>query len=96
MQKLNLARLVAQTLAHAHALPQDRFKQLQGLEPPPIPGKRRMLFGVKKRNACKAERMDCQFFSTFVLYFVISIRFLKLLISLRHYKSLHTNSTANN
>lgn len=96
MQKLNLARSAAQTLVHAHVLLQDCFKQLQDVDPPLIPGKMTMLFGVKKRNACKAERMDCQFFSTFVLYFVPSIRFLKLLISLRHYKNLHTNSTANN
>lgn len=95
IQKLILARLVAQNLAHAHVLLLGWFKQLQDEVPPPIPG-RRMLFGGKKRNACKAERRDYLIFSAFVLYFVPSIKFLKLLISLGHCKNLQASLTANN
>lgn len=84
IQKLILARLVAQNLAHARVLLRGCFKQLQDVVPLPVPGRRRMLFVGKKRNARKAERTDYLIFSAFVLYFVPSIKFLKRLISLRH------------
>lgn len=56
IQKLILARLVAQNLVHVHALLGGCFKQLQDVVPSPVPDRRRMLFGGKKRNVCKAGK----------------------------------------
>lgn len=96
IQKLILGRLGAQNLTHARILLWGRFKWLQNVARPLTPDIKRKLFGGKKWITHKAVRTDYLIFSAFVCYFVPSTKFLKLLISLKHYKNLQASSTANN